>query len=75
MRGRQAILVVDGREKDACQAREALCRPLVPLPDQPVFRGDELVTTFKLWRCGIPADAELPLPWWRGGTNAVVAKP
>ena len=75
VRGRQAILVVDGREKDVCKAREALCRPLEPLPDQPVWRGKELVTTFKLWRCGIPADAALPLPWWRGGTLEVVARP
>jgi hypothetical protein len=75
LRGRQAILVVDGREKDVCQGREALCRPLEPLPDQPVFRGRDLATTFKLWRCAIPADAEIPLPPWRGGRSGVEARP
>jgi hypothetical protein len=75
VRGRQAILVVDGREKDVCQAREALCRPLEPLPDQPVRRGRDLVTTFRLWRCAIPPEAEIPLPAWRGGTLQVVARP
>ena len=28
VRGRELLLVVDGREADACTAREALCRPL-----------------------------------------------
>ena len=65
LRGRTAILVVDGREKDVCGAREALCRPLEPLPPETVRRGDAVVTTFSLWRCGIPADAPLPLPYWR----------
>jgi 4-amino-4-deoxy-L-arabinose transferase-like glycosyltransferase len=65
LRGRDAILVVDGREKDVCGGREALCRPLEPLPPETVLRGEDRVTTFSLWRCGVPADAPLPLPYWR----------
>jgi len=65
LRGRQAILVVDGREKDVCGGRETLCRPLVALPPETVLRGQDQVTTFSLWRCGIPADADLPLARWR----------
>ncbi len=65
LRGRDAILLVDGREKDVCGGREALCRPLVPLAPETVHRGADQVTTFRLWRCGIPADAPLPLPRWR----------
>jgi len=69
VRGRTAILVVDRREKDDCTAREALCRPLEPLPPVAPTRGAALITTFELWRCGIPADAAIPLPRWRGGTR------
>ncbi len=53
LRGRDAILVVDGREADACQARQALCRPLVPLAPERVLRRAATVTTFSLWRCGM----------------------
>jgi len=67
LRGRDAILVVDARERDVCGAREALCRPLEPLPSETVLRRDARVTTFSLWRCHIPADAALPLPYWRAG--------
>jgi hypothetical protein len=65
LRGRDAILVVDGREQDVCGGREALCRPLEPLPPEVVMRRAETVSTFSLWRCRIPADAPLPLPYWR----------
>ncbi len=70
LRGREAILVVDGREKDVCGGREALCRPLEPLAPETVLRGADKVTTFSLWRCGIPADAALPLPYWRAAATA-----
>ena len=33
------------------------------------MRGDAKVTTFSLWRCGIPADAPLPLPYWRAAAR------
>jgi 4-amino-4-deoxy-L-arabinose transferase-like glycosyltransferase len=65
LRGRDAILVVDGREKDVCGGRDALCRPLQPLPVETVRRGTAKVATFSLWRCRIPADAPLPLARWR----------
>ncbi len=65
LRGKDAILVVDGREKDVCGAREDLCRPLEPLAPETAFRGADKVTTFSLWRCRIPADAAIPLPYWR----------
>lgn len=70
VRGRDAILVVDGRERDLCGAREALCRPLVPLPPETVLRREEKVTTFSLWHCRIPEDAAIPLPRWRATTPA-----
>ena len=65
LRGRDAILVVDGREKDVCGGRERLCRPLEPLAPEEAFRGADRVTTWSLWRCHIPEDAPLPLPRWR----------
>jgi hypothetical protein len=65
LRGRDAILVVDGRERDVCGARESLCQPLEPLAPETVLRGRDKVTTFSLWRCRIPADAALPLARWR----------
>jgi 4-amino-4-deoxy-L-arabinose transferase-like glycosyltransferase len=65
LRGRDAILVVDGREKDVCGARAALCRPLEPLAPETAWRGAEQVTTWSLYRCRIPADAPLPLARWR----------
>ena len=69
VRGRELLLVVDPREKDACKERESLCRPLTVLPPEPVHRGERLATTFKLFRCAVPADAEIALPRWRGGTR------
>jgi 4-amino-4-deoxy-L-arabinose transferase-like glycosyltransferase len=69
VRGREVLLVVDPREKDACRARETLCRPLEELAAEPVYRGGSLATTFRLFRCAVPADAGIALPRWRGGTR------
>lgn len=69
IRGRELLLVVDAREKDACKARTALCAPLAELPPEPVHRGDSLATTFRIFRCAVPADAAIALPRWRGGTR------
>jgi 4-amino-4-deoxy-L-arabinose transferase-like glycosyltransferase len=69
VRGRDAILVVDRRERDECEARSRLCRPLEPLPPEVPRRGEVPITTFELWRCRIPADAPIALPRWRGGTR------
>lgn len=69
IRGRELLLVVDSREKDACKGRRTLCAPLAELPPEPVHRGGALATTFRIFRCAVPADAELALPRWRGGTR------
>jgi 4-amino-4-deoxy-L-arabinose transferase-like glycosyltransferase len=69
VRGRDVLLVVDSREKDACKARETLCRPLEAMHPEPVYRGADLAATFRLFRCAVPADAEIALPRWRGGTR------
>lgn len=58
--GREGILVLDERERNACLRRTEACDPLVPLPPLTVRRGAEVVTTFELWRCsfaGVPAHA------------------
>ncbi len=55
--GREALLVLDEREKHTCERREEACRPLEPLEPLTVRRGSAVVTTFRLWRCryaGIP---------------------
>lgn len=70
LRGRDVLLVVDGREKDVCQAREARCQPLEPLAPETAYRGADRVTTFSLWRCRLPPDAEIPLPRWRQAAAA-----
>jgi 4-amino-4-deoxy-L-arabinose transferase-like glycosyltransferase len=49
--GREGILVLDERERNACARREEACRPLVPLAPLTVRRGEDVVTTFRLWRC------------------------
>jgi 4-amino-4-deoxy-L-arabinose transferase-like glycosyltransferase len=49
--GREGILVLDPREKHTCERREEACRPLEPLEPLTVRRGDDVVTTFELWRC------------------------
>jgi 4-amino-4-deoxy-L-arabinose transferase-like glycosyltransferase len=55
--GREALLVLDEREKHACVRRAEACAPLVPLEPLTVRRGADVVTTFRLWRCryaGVP---------------------
>ena len=49
--GRAGILVLDPREKNTCARRAEACRPLEPLPPLTVMRGEDVVTTFQLWRC------------------------
>ncbi len=53
--GRTALVVLDARD-GACARREELCRPLAPLAPLTVTKGTQRVTTFSLWRCGLPAD-------------------
>jgi 4-amino-4-deoxy-L-arabinose transferase-like glycosyltransferase len=59
--GREGILVLDDRERNACARRAEVCRPLVPLAPLTVRRGDGVVTRFDFWRCvyapGAPAAA------------------
>jgi 4-amino-4-deoxy-L-arabinose transferase-like glycosyltransferase len=58
--GREGILVLDERERNACLRRAEACRPLVPLDPLTVRRADAVVTTFELWRCtfaGVPVPA------------------
>jgi 4-amino-4-deoxy-L-arabinose transferase-like glycosyltransferase len=69
VRGRTALVVRDRREADACAARVSLCQPLEPLPPEAPARGPSRITTFDLWRCRIPADADVRRPRWRGGTR------
>jgi 4-amino-4-deoxy-L-arabinose transferase-like glycosyltransferase len=55
--GREGVVVRDGREKKTCLRLAEACEPLVPLEPLEVFRGDEPVTRFELWRCtyrGVP---------------------
>jgi hypothetical protein len=58
--GRPALLVLDPREKNTCQRRAEACAPLEPLEPLTVRRGEDVVTTFQLWRCryaGVPGAA------------------
>lgn len=62
--GREGILVLDARERNACLRRVEACRPLVPLEPLTVRRGGSVVTTFELWRCrfaGVPAHVIAPI--------------
>jgi 4-amino-4-deoxy-L-arabinose transferase-like glycosyltransferase len=52
--GREALLVLDRREKNGCRKRETSCAALVPLEPLQVRRGEAVVTTFELWRCRLP---------------------
>ncbi len=54
--GRTALVVLDEREPNACARREELCRPLEPLEPLVATKGERVVTTFRLWRCGLPAE-------------------
>lgn len=61
--GREGILVLDARERNACARRAEACRPLVPLAPLTVRRGDAVVTTFELWRCAyVPHALARPKP-------------
>jgi 4-amino-4-deoxy-L-arabinose transferase-like glycosyltransferase len=51
--GHDGLLVLDERERNACARRAEACRSLEPLAPLTVRRGDEVVTTFELWRCGV----------------------
>jgi 4-amino-4-deoxy-L-arabinose transferase-like glycosyltransferase len=53
---RTALVVLDERERNACARREELCRPLEALEPLTVTKGAKKVTTFRLWRCGLPAE-------------------
>jgi 4-amino-4-deoxy-L-arabinose transferase-like glycosyltransferase len=55
--GREALLVLDEREKSTCVRRAEACAPLEPLEPLTVRRGASVVTTFRFWRCryaGVP---------------------
>ncbi len=56
--GRTALVVLDERER-GCSRREELCRPLVPLDPLTAQKGTRKVTTFRLWRCGLPGERPL----------------
>ncbi len=53
--GREGIVVLDRRDRDACIRLAEICRPLAPLDPLIVHRGSAEVTTFELWRCRHPA--------------------
>ncbi len=58
--GREALLVLDERERNTCVRRAEACSPLVPLEPLTVRRGSGVVTTFRFWRCryaGVPGAA------------------
>jgi 4-amino-4-deoxy-L-arabinose transferase-like glycosyltransferase len=67
VRGRPLLLVIDPRESRSCAGKERLCGSLTRLEPEVVLRGADRVTAFELYRCQVPADAELPLPRWRQG--------
>ncbi len=61
--GREALLVLDEREKNTCVRRAEACVPLEPLAPLTVRRGNDVVTTFRFWRCryaGVPGAAAAP---------------
>lgn len=61
--GREALLVLDERERNACVRRAEACRPLEELAPLTVTRGAAKVTTFRLWRCryaGVPGTGAPP---------------
>ncbi len=58
--GRTALVILDARERGACARREELCRPLEPLEPLTILKGTKEVTTFRLWRCGLPAEQPRP---------------
>jgi hypothetical protein len=54
--GRTALVVKDERERGACARAAELCRPYEPLDPLTPVRASSKVTTFRLWRCGLPAE-------------------
>lgn len=58
--GKTALVVKDLREGGACAKARTLCTPYEPLPSLTVMRGAQKVTTFELWRCGLPATRPIP---------------
>ncbi len=54
--GRIGLVVLDEREPNACARRAELCSPLEPLEPLVVTKGNRTATTFRLWRCGLPAE-------------------
>jgi hypothetical protein len=69
VKGRSLLLVIDPRERRTCDGKARLCATLERLDPEVARRGDELVSAFEIYRCAVPADAELPLPRWRTGTR------
>jgi 4-amino-4-deoxy-L-arabinose transferase-like glycosyltransferase len=69
VRGRSLLLVIDSREKQACAGKERVCATLTRLEPEVARRGADLVTAFELYRCEVPAGAELRLPPWRDDTR------
>jgi hypothetical protein len=69
VRGRSLLLVIDPRERRTCAGKERLCATLTRLEPEVAMRGGDLVSAFELYRCEVPADAEIPLPRWRDGTR------
>jgi len=67
VRGKTLLVVIDPRERRTCAGMEQACATLERLEPLVVFRGSEQVTAFELSRCLARADAEVPLPRWRGG--------
>jgi hypothetical protein len=49
--GRDGIVVLDEREWKNCLRRAEYCQPLQELEPLTVRRGNQPVTTFRLWRC------------------------